>query len=63
MLIHNHQDWEVDMPYTEKQHRLFQAAAHNPAIAKKHGMSQAEAKKMAGEGVKKTPWHKILKKK
>lgn len=51
------------MPYTEKQHRLFQAAAHNPAIAKKHGMSQAEAKKMAGEGVKKTPWHKMLKKK
>lgn len=52
------------MPYTEKQHRLFQAAAHNPAIAKKHGISQAEAKKMAGEGVKKkTPWHAILKKK
>ena len=33
------------MPYTEKQHRLFQAAAHNPAIAKKAGISQADAKK------------------
>ena len=51
------------MPYTEKQHRLFQAAAHNKAIAKKHGMSQAKAKKMAAEGVKKTPWHLVLKKK
>lgn len=52
------------MPYTEKQHRLFQAAAHNPAIAKKAGISQADAKKMAGEGVKKkTPWHAVLKKK
>lgn len=52
------------MPYTEKQHKLFQAAAHDPKIAKKHGMTQAEAKKMAGEGVKKKiPWHKLLKKK
>lgn len=52
------------MPYTEKQHRLFQAAAHNPAIAKKAGISQADAKKMASEGVKKkTPWHAVLKKK
>lgn len=51
------------MPYTEKQHRLFQAAAHNPAIAKKTGISQAEAKKMAAKGVKKTNWHSVLKKK
>lgn len=52
------------MPYTEKQNRLFRAAAHNPKIAKAHGLSQAEASKMASEGVKKkTPWHSILKKK
>jgi len=52
------------VPYTAKQHRLFQAAAHNKAIAKKHGMTQAEAKKMASEGIKKkTPWHLVLKKK
>jgi hypothetical protein len=52
------------MPYTAKQHRLFEAAAHNPNIAKEHGMSQADAKKMASEGVKKkkTPWHAIVKK-
>lgn len=53
------------MPYTAKQHRLFEAAAHNKSIAKKHGMTQAEAKRMASEGVKKkkTPWHLVLKKK
>jgi hypothetical protein len=51
------------MPYSAKAHRLFEAAAHNPQIAKAHGMSQAEAKKLASEGVKKTPWHLALKKK
>lgn len=52
------------MPYTAKQHRLFEAAAHNPKVAKSHGMSQGEAKKMASEGVKKkVPWHSMLKKK
>ena len=55
------------MPYTAKQHALFEAAAHNPSIAKKHGMSQADARKMASEGIKggkkKTPWHLMLKKK
>jgi hypothetical protein len=52
------------MPYTAKQHRLFEAAAHNPKIAKAHGMSQGDARKMASEGVKgkkKTPWHLLLK--
>jgi hypothetical protein len=53
------------MPYTAKQHALFQAAAHDPAIAKKHGISQADARKMAAEGVKdkkkKVPWHAMLK--
>jgi len=40
------------MPYTEKQHRLFAAAANDPKIAKKYGMSMAEAKRMMKEGVK-----------
>jgi len=51
------------MPYTAKQHALFEAAAHNPKVAKAHGMSQADAKRMASEGVKKkkVPWHAVLK--
>ena len=53
------------MPYTEKQNALFRAAAHNPKIAKEHGISQAQASKMASEGVKgkkkKVPWHAMLK--
>jgi hypothetical protein len=59
----SHQSIEVSMPYTAKQHALFQAAAHNKGIAKAHGMSQADAKRMAGEGVKKkkVPWHAVLK--
>lgn len=40
------------MPWTEKQHRLFQATAHNPQIAKKVGIPQQKAKEMAAEGVK-----------
>ena len=41
------------MPYSKKQNALFRAAVHDSAIAKKHGMSMAEAGKMAAEGVKK----------
>jgi len=41
------------MPWTPKQHKLFEAAAHNPEIAKKVGIPQAKAKEMASEGVKK----------
>ena len=41
------------MPYTAKQHRLFEAAAHNPAIAKERGIPQGTAAKMASEGIKK----------
>ena len=41
------------MPWTEKQNRLFQAAAHNPEIAKKVGIPMDKAKEMAAEGVKK----------
>ena len=42
------------MPYTPKQNRLFQAAAHDPKIAKKVGIPQKEAKKLAAEGIKRT---------
>jgi hypothetical protein len=41
------------MPWTAKQHRLFEAAAHNPAVAKRVGIPQAKAAEMAHEGVKK----------
>lgn len=43
------------MPWTPAQHRLFEAAAHNPAIAKKTGIPQGQAQKMASEGVKHDP--------
>jgi len=46
------------MPYSAKQNKLFRAAEHNPAIAKKVGIPQAIAKKLAAEGVKKDP-HKL----
>ena len=46
------------MPYSVKQNKLFRAAEHNPAIAKKVGIPQATAAKMAAEGVKKDP-HKL----
>ena len=46
------------MPYSVKQNKLFRAAEHNPAIAKKVGIPQATAAKMAHEGVKKDP-HKL----
>ena len=43
------------MPYTKSQNKLFQAAAHNPAIAKKAGIPMQTAAKMAKEGVKSAP--------
>ena len=43
------------MPWTTKQHALFQAAAHNPAIAKSSGIPQGQAAKMAAEGIKHDP--------
>jgi len=39
------------MPWTGKQHRLFEAAAHNPAVAKRVGIPRAKAAEMASEGV------------
>jgi hypothetical protein len=43
------------MPWTAKQHRLFEAAAHNSAIAKRVGIPQNKAAAMASEGIKKDP--------
>lgn len=43
------------MPYTAKQHRLFEAAAHDPAVAKRVGINQSDARKMASEGIKRDP--------
>lgn len=43
------------MPYTLQQHKLFEAAAHDPAVAKRVDIPVATAKKMAHEGVKPNP--------
>jgi hypothetical protein len=43
------------MPWTAKQHRLFEAAAHSSSIAKRVGIPQDKAAMMASEGVKKDP--------
>jgi hypothetical protein len=37
------------MPWTDKQVRLFAAAAHNPAISKKVGIPQGKAREMEME--------------
>jgi hypothetical protein len=42
------------MPWTGPQHRLFEAAAHSPSVAKRVGIPQAKAAQMASEGVKKS---------
>jgi hypothetical protein len=41
------------MPWNPAQHRLFEAAAHDPAIAKSKGIPQQTAAKLAHEGIKK----------
>lgn len=41
------------MPWNPQQHRLFEAAAHSPAIAQRVGIPQPQAAKMAAEGIKK----------
>ena len=43
------------MPWSPAQERLFQAAAHDASVAKRVGISQEQASKMAKEGVKKDP--------
>lgn len=40
------------MPYTASQRKLFNAAAHDKKIAREHGMSSKEAKKLANEANK-----------
>jgi hypothetical protein len=50
------------MPYTESQNKLFRAAEHDPKIAKKVGIPQETAKKLAHEGVYKTTTKKDPKK-
>ena len=42
------------MPWTPAQHRLFEAAAHDPSVAKRVGIPQGQASKMASEGIKKS---------
>ena len=43
------------MPWTLEQHRLFEAAAHDPKIAQRVGIPQDKAKQMASEGIKDKP--------
>ncbi len=45
------------MPFTAKQHRLFEWASHNPQAAKAQGydIKPADATRMAGEGIKADP--------
>jgi hypothetical protein len=38
-------------PYTESQHRLFETASHDKSVAKRVGIPQEQAKKMASEGI------------
>jgi len=47
------------MPWSPAQHRLFEAAAHSPAVAQRVGIPQRKAAGMASEGVKK-PVGKVL---
>ena len=43
------------MPWSQKQHNLFQAAAHSPQFAVKVGIPPSKAKQMAAEGIKRGP--------
>lgn len=43
------------MPWTAAQHRLFQAAAHDPEVAKRMNIPMDKAKQMASEGIKPSP--------
>ncbi len=43
------------MPWSPKQHRLFEAAAHDPGVAARVGIPVAQAATMASEGVKASP--------
>jgi len=41
------------MPWTKKQVRMWYAAANNPKVRRRLGVSKEEARKYAAEGVKK----------
>lgn len=41
------------MPWSPAQHRLFEAAAHDPAVAQRVGIPQAKAGQLASEGIAK----------
>lgn len=47
------------MPWSPKQHRLFEAAAHSPAVAQRTGIPQQKAAQMASEGVKRNAKAKL----
>lgn len=42
------------MPWSPKQHRLFEAAANDPEVAERRGLSREKAQKLADEGVRKS---------
>lgn len=50
------------MPWTPAQHRLFEAAAHNPAVAKRVGIPVQKASQMASEGIKRRALAKAISK-
>jgi len=49
------------MPWNPAQHRLFEAAAHDPEIAKRKGISQSTAADLAAEGIKRTKNQRLAK--
>ena len=49
------------MPWSPAQHRLFEAAAHSPSVAKRVGIPQAKAAGMASEGIKAASKQKLAK--
>ena len=51
------------MPWTPKQHRLFEAAAHSPEVANRVGIPMVKAAVMASEGVKRKALVEGLRKK
>lgn len=50
----------LQMPWNPAQHRLFEAAAHSPAVAKRVGIPQAKAAGMASEGIKSSTKPKLV---
>ena len=46
------------MPWSVKQHRLFEAAAHNLEVARRTGIKQTDATRMAHEGIKHEDKHR-----